>query len=375
MYSVKFNCPESRADANGLSRVQVWVNVGSVRKMTYLDYKANPKTFKKELNSKKPNNVNVYCNGVRQRIDSYFISHQSITIDGIIEFIKNGFVVVQKVYTLEDLVNDFISLQQSRAKHEITAATLRKYQAIAKPLYEVISKYTPLERVLYNDILRFKQHLKNHYHYQSETEAGYMKKVKTMFAWAVRNKKITTNPFMDLKITREVKDVISLTIEELSRIEHLNLDFERLERVKDVFLFSCYTGMAFCDVCTFTNADIYCNGSVKYIKRRRKKTNVAYVVPLNDKALAILNKYNYCLPRISNTKINAYLKEIGTLARINKNLHFHLARHTYATLALNEYGVPIEVVSKILGHTNITQTQHYSKVMEQTILSYANNLK
>ena len=196
-----------------------------------------------------------------------------------------------------------------------------------------------------------------------------------MFAWAVRNKKITTNPFMDLKITREVKDVISLTIEELSRIEHLNLDFERLERVKDVFLFSCYTGMAFCDVCTFSETDIYCNGSIKYIRRRRKKTNVAYVVPLNDKALAILNKYNYCLPRISNTKINAYLKEIGTLARINKNLHFHLARHTYATLALNEYGVPIEVVSKILGHTNITQTQHYSKVMEQTILSYANNLK
>ena len=147
----------------------------------------------------------------------------------------------------------------------------------------------------------------------------------------------------------------------------------RLDKVRDCFLFSCYTGLSFCDMATLSMDDIQTNGTVHYIKRNRAKTDVQYIIPLSDKAMSILVKYGFNLPVISNAKTNAYLKEIQTLAGIEKNLHFHLARHTALTLMLQN-GIPIEIVSKIAGHTKIRQTQHYAKVMENTVLSYAANM-
>lgn len=373
MYTINFACATSKCDANGLAKIQIWVNVNGQRKTAYLDFKTKPQTFKKQLLQKSCNNVNVFCNQIRNKIDAYYISNPNVTIDEIMQFIKDGFVAKQTIYTLEMLCNDFMKLQSKRAESEITIRTYNKYKLVIDRLYDVVDKNTPATYVTNNDIVLFKQNLINTYHYQNETLVGYMKKLKSVFEWAVLNDKIHKNPFMDIKISRKVKDVVCLTSIELMAIEQLKFDIDRLNYVKDIFLFSCYTGLSFCDLSTLTKADIQCTGDVHYIKRNRAKTDVQYIVPLSTKAMNLLEKYNYNLPVKSNQKTNAYLKEIGDMAGIKKNLHFHLGRHTALTMMLSN-GVPIEIVAKIAGHKNIRQTQHYAKVAEQRVLAYASNL-
>ena len=103
-----------------------------------------------------------------------------------------------------------------------------------------------------------------------------------------------------------------------------------------------------------------------YIKKQRAKTGITFTTVLFPEAAEIIKKYNYQLPVLSNQKYNSYLKELKDLCRINKQLHTHIGRHTFATMALNR-GIPIEVVSKMLGHSNIKQTQHYGKLIDKTI--------
>lgn len=372
MYTINFNCPSSRTDCNGLAKIQIWVAINGCRKTSYLDFKANPQTFKTELRSKSPNNVNVYCNGIRQKIDTFFLTQQNVTISDIMDFIKNGFVVKQTAYTVGQMVDDFMLMQSKRVDNEITIKTYNKYKSLIVKFYEVVDKNIAVVNVTNNHIVLFKQHLLSVYHYQNETLAGYMKKLKSIFEWAVVNEHLNRNPFGTIKIATKPKEVIALTAEEVQSIESINT-IGRLDKVRDCFLFSCYTGLSFCDMATLSMDDIQTNGTVHYIKRNRAKTDVQYIIPLSDKAMYILNKYGFNLPVISNAKTNAYLKEIQTLAGIEKNLHFHLARHTALTLMLQN-GIPIEIVSKIAGHTNIRQTQHYAKVMENTVLSYAANM-
>lgn len=373
MYTINFACATSKCDANGLAKIQIWVNVNGQRKTAYLDFKTNPQTFKKQLLQKSCNNVNVYCNQIRSKIDAYYISNPNVTIDEIMQFIKDGFVVKQTIYTLEMLCNDFLKLQARRAENEITIRTYNKYKLVIERLYDVVDMHSPVADVTNNDIVMFRQHLINQYHYENETLVGYMKKLKSIFEWGVMNEKLNRNPFLDIKISRKTKDVIALTDDELNKIEQLIFSMDRLNNVKDCFLFSCYTGLSYCDLCTLTKDDIKVHGDIHFISRKRTKTDVQYIIPLSAKAMQLLEKHNYQLPYISNAKTNAYLKEIGDCAGIKKNLHFHLARHTALTLMLSN-GIPIEIVSKIAGHTNIRQTQHYAKVVEQRVLAYANHL-
>ena len=105
-----------------------------------------------------------------------------------------------------------------------------------------------------------------------------------------------------------------------------------------------------------------------YLKKKRGKTGVTYILPLNDTAISLLRKYDFELPIITNQKYNSYLKEIADICGIKKTLTTHLARHTAATLMLNA-GIAIEVVSKILGHSNTKMTQHYAKLLDKTVIN------
>ena len=149
---------------------------------------------------------------------------------------------------------------------------------------------------------------------------------------------------------------------------------ERLEKVRDIFLFSCFTGMAYIDVKTLGQDDIVIdtNGD-KWIKTTRKKTKTRSSIPLLPVADAILEKYaahpnvlmgKGLLPVLTNQKSNAYLKEIADLCGIKKNLTTHLARHTFATTVTLTNGVPIESVGRMLGHRSLKTTQIYAKVLD-----------
>jgi site-specific recombinase XerD len=168
-----------------------------------------------------------------------------------------------------------------------------------------------------------------------------------------------------------------LTKEELHDVESKEIDIERLAEVRDIFLFCCYTGLAFIDVFQLTVNDITLGiDGKKWIYTNRQKTGNQSNVPLLPQALRILEKYNdhpvreitgKLFPVKSNQKMNAYLKEIGTICNLQKKLTMHLARHTFATTVTLSNGVPIETVSKMLGHNKLATTQIYAKVLEHKV--------
>jgi site-specific recombinase XerD len=185
------------------------------------------------------------------------------------------------------------------------------------------------------------------------------------------------NPFSSYEAKWDKTHRTFLSAEELKRLEEKTFSAERLERVRDLFLFSCYTGLAYIDIEALTpnNLVVGIDGK-KWIYTFRTKTGNKSNVPLLPPALSILEKYKdhpacttkgKLLPVITNIKTNEYLKEIADVCGIKKNLTFHMARHTFATTVTLTNGVPMETVSNLLGHTKITTTQIYAKVLENKV--------
>lgn len=168
-----------------------------------------------------------------------------------------------------------------------------------------------------------------------------------------------------------------LNEEELNRLMGLEIKMDRLDRVRDFFLFACFTGLSYADVKKLTREEIEFTEDGYWIKTRRRKTGGKANIPLLEVPWKIIMKYNpffdelfptdKVLPIMSNQKLNAYLKELADMARITKQLSFHIARHTFATTVTMLNGVPIESVSKMLGHKNITSTQHYARIIDQKV--------
>jgi site-specific recombinase XerD len=168
-----------------------------------------------------------------------------------------------------------------------------------------------------------------------------------------------------------------LTQEEIQKLIDFNSTIDRLNKVRDFFIFSCYTGLAYIDVKKLKKAEVEGNDELGYlIRTRRKKTGGRANIPLLELPMSII--YNYCqlellqpedpiLPILSNQKMNAYLKELADLCGIHKQLSYHVARHTFATTVTMMNGVPIETVSKMLGHKNINSTQHYARIVDQKV--------
>ena len=184
---------------------------------------------------------------------------------------------------------------------------------------------------------------------------------------------IEKNPFNSYSGKIKVTDATFLTQEELERIENKTFSVDRLERVKDIFLFSCYTGYAPVDACKLTKDNIIKDSdNVLWLKTNRQKTGTKANVPLLPAVMNIIRKYedkeSGIIPKISNQKMNAYLKEIGDIVGLTKKLTWYVARHTFATTVTLGNGIKIENVSAMLGHTTIRQTQHYAKVLDNNVM-------
>ncbi|SEB04496.1 Phage integrase family protein [Flavobacterium gillisiae] len=191
------------------------------------------------------------------------------------------------------------------------------------------------------------------------------------------NNWIDRNPFSNYKAkVREVERVY-LSEEEIQNIINKDFKTDRLSLVRDIFLFSCFTSLAYIDVKNLTKSHISLGiDGEKWIFTHRQKTETASKIPILPITQMIIDKYenhpeccnqNKLLPILSNQKMNAYLKEIAGVCEIEKELTFHIARHTFATTVTLTNGVPIESVSKMLGHKNLRTTQHYAKVLDKKV--------
>jgi len=195
---------------------------------------------------------------------------------------------------------------------------------------------------------------------------------------------LVKNPFGQFQLKFDKYDRQYLSERELKLIEHTIFTSDRLERVKEFFIFSCYTGLSYIDVKQLTLDQIVRGIDNNYwIYTKREKTNELVKVPILPEALLIIEKYRaiakeinseLLFPLSSNQKTNSYLKEIAIQCGIHKNITFHVARHTFATTVLLSNGVPIETVSKLLGHSKLTTTQIYARVLEHKISEDIDNL-
>ena len=182
------------------------------------------------------------------------------------------------------------------------------------------------------------------------------------------------NPYDDFKIVRgKSKEPTWLTEDEMKLIENWKPVSDKLSKVRDIFVFQSYTGLAYVDVLNFDKSKIEVQTGKEIIRSSRTKTNEAFISLLLPKAKAILEKYDYCLPVITNQKYNDYLKLVGAGAGLSKVLTSHVARHTYATYLINN-GISILTVSKALGHSNTKMSEHYAKLLGKTVINEMSKL-
>lgn len=199
--------------------------------------------------------------------------------------------------------------------------------------------------------------------------------LKKIVNHCLANKWLSVNPFVNYKSTAKVKERTFLTQQELDAITVKKIPVECLQQVRDIFVFCCYTGLSYADVKKLKRSEIMTGvDGEEWVFICRKKTETNSSIPLLKPAINIINKYKthplcseFVLPVLSNQKMNSYLKEIADLCDIAQNLTFHLSRHTFATTVTLSNGVPIESVSKMLGHLDLKTTQHYAKVVNTKI--------
>ena len=199
-----------------------------------------------------------------------------------------------------------------------------------------------------------------------------IKNLKKVIRDCVDKNWIGRDPFWNYKVKHIDPKIPYLTTEELKALEEKEITIKRIDMIRDIFLFACYTGFAYIDVATLTSTHLKTGlDGNKWLIKPRQKTGILERVPLFPPALKILDKYtNYSssqqpktlFPVPSNQKVNAYLKELADICGITTKITFHIARHTFATTVTLQNGIPIDSVSKMLGHRSIKTTQIYAKV-------------
>ena len=265
--------------------------------------------------------------------------------------------------------------------------TLDKYILVRNRLQDYIAsqlgvKDISLEEVTPKFLSNFDNYLRVEYNMANNHAMKIRQKLRTIYKVAIDNGWVSKNPFSTVKIHFDPVERDVLTKSELTALIQTDMIFDRLEKMRDVFVFACFTGLAHCDVAGLTKENIITDESGQvWLKTHRQKTSEVVDIPLLEIPQLIIKKYQgmkelngKLLPTLTNSCSNLYLKEVAVRCGINKTLTFHMARHTFATTVTLSNGVPMESVAKMLGHRNIRTTQIYAKVIKDKLAEDMNNL-
>ena len=291
-------------------------------------------------------------------------------------------------------LKELIAYHNGNMIHVLKSGTMKNYYTTERYLQKFLRKKRIkdiyLKQLNFRFITDFEHYLRTYKNSKKQlmlSNNGVMKhleRFKKMINLAIKLEWMHKNPFSQFQLKYDKYDRAYLNERELFLLENTEFKSERLQRIKDCFVFSCYTGLSYIDVKELTENNIVKGiDNNNWIYTKREKTDEQVKVPILPKAWGILEKYRATqeislttnvLPISSNQKTNAYLKEIIKACGIHKNISFHVARHTFATTVMLSNGVPIETVSKLLGHAKLSTTQIYARVVEAKISEDIQNL-
>lgn len=422
-FNIQFYCRQSKATKNGYAPLEIAININGVRKFINLPYKCLPSDFNRK---RQPKELVEYQSTMRRKINEIIADMAAnnipLTTASLVSYLKTGGT---KSYTIQNLFDEYLDILKTRLNKTITKSVYSKYELVRELFYTIADKNSECNTISNFHIKKFKAVCESKY--KESTTGGYLQKLKTVITYAQDNGRLKINPFQGVKITKGNKDITYLTEDELHRLESLHIENESLRNVRDCFLFECYSGISYSDLCALKPQDFRNENGVWYIQGFRKKTGKEYtsvLLPnflnlvevqnevkydnrLNDNGLKIdkmnfegdlsenrgenqgnesgNNFVTFCNPlkikelrfkMISNQKINSYLHAIERLFSFDKSLTTHLARHTYATLLANKYKCRMEVVASALGDSLKITTKHYAKFLSETTISeIGNNIK
>ena len=328
--------------------------------------------------------LNHYINTVRAKILQI---HRELEIDNktiTADIIKDCFYGRDKVQrSLLEVYAEHNEKCRALIGKEYTESTVTKFDTSINRLKEYIRSCYHRDDMMLAEldgqfIRDFDFWLKTDKHCQNNSALKHLKNLKKVVRIALANGWIKKDPFYGIRFKQEEVNVEFLSREELDILMNKEFTIKRLEQVRDIFVFCCFTALAFVDVQQLSREHlIKDNNGALWIRKARQKTNQMCNIPVLSIPQRILRKYEdnaecikkgVLLPVISNQRMNAYLKEIADLCGITKRLTTHVARHTAATVVFLANDVSMENVSKILGHSNIRMTQHYAKVLDSSIM-------
>ena len=337
-----------------------------------------------------------YLELYRLNVEKKFNHLFNIDPEVSLEMLKAELTGKSKILTSKTTINEAMQRHNKFFKRKVdagerSAASLQKYKRSGELLTAFMKKHYTVEDMpvseisnsfVYNleEYLKYESSFKGQVGIKNNSVVKYMKMYKTACNYCIRMDLFVRNPFDAYDGKLSVKDAVFLTQQELKLIEEKPIFMERLQKVRDIFLFCCYTGYAPVDALNLTPANLFeDNDGNLWIMTNRTKTAIRENVPVLPPAMAVIEKYKNkqigLLPQISNQKMNAYLKEIADICEINKHLTWYVSRHTFATTVTLGNGVRLEHVSAMMGHTNIKQTQHYAKVLDVNIMEDMEKLK
>ncbi len=290
--------------------------------------------------------------------------------------------VKEKVYMLVPIFEEHNQKMEALLGDEYAPGTLERYRTSLRHTIEFLKlKYKvsdiDIKKIDHTFIVDFDFFLRTTRKCNNNSTIKYLRNFGKIVHICIANGWMTKNPFVNFKCKVKEVERTFLDEEEIEAVANKDFKIERLNLVRDIFIFSCFTGLAYIDVKQLTKANIVIGiDGERWICTHRQKTDTPSNIPLLPMAEKIISKYldnpqclnkGQLLPILSNQRMNSYLKEIGDVCGINKELTFHIARHTFATTVTLTNGVPIESVSKMLGHKNLKTTQHYAKIVDRKV--------
>lgn len=385
---ILFLIKKSRELKNGETPIFLRITVNGDRTETTIKRYVKEKNWdplrqKIKGNSEESNSINDYLQSIRMQLYSYQKDFEEKGKEVTARNLSNAFLGIdENKWRLLDLFQKHNDEMKLLIGIDYSPLTLQRYETAVNHLKIYLKKNYNKEDISLMEIdlkfiKDFEFYLKVSAKCQHNSAMKHVKSLKKIINLALANDFIRKNPFAAYKMTTVKTERNHLTEQELETIYNHKFDIRRLEVIKDLFIFQCYSGLAYKDLSQLEQGHIQIGmDNKKWIYMKRAKTGVSFKVPLFEIHEKIIAKYSdsielqisgKLLPVPSNQKMNAYLKEIATICKVDKNLNTHQGRHTYATTVMLSNGIPIESVSKLLGHTKILTTQIYAKVLETKV--------